>query len=101
MIEINEVLFIGLMIGMCILGTLIGVLSTRDYRKMLNDEYNKKQNEVYETVRKEVKGEWAKGWDAAYKSAGVISRKYYLWFREHGYNPQDIEKWADDYMKNL
>ncbi len=99
MIEINEILLFGLIMGTFLIGTIFGVILTREYRKSLEKEYEKKHMEIYNTIRKETKGEWSKGWDAAYKSYGERQKAYYLWFREHGYEAKDIDEWFEKYMK--
>lgn len=98
MIEINYFLFVGLLMIIFLLGMTLGYYFTRDYRKSLEEEYEKKHSEIYNAIQKETKGEWSKGWDAAYKSYSERSKAYYLWFREHGYELEDIEEWLKKYM---
>ena len=34
--------------------------------------------------------------DAAYKSVAKTNKAYFVWFREHGYEPDQIEEWYKD-----
>lgn len=99
MIEINDFLFFGLIIGTLLIGMTFGLMLTRDYRKSLEKEYKEKRMEIYNTIRKETKEEWSKGWDAAYRSYRERQKAYYLWFREHGYETKDIVEWLEKYME--
>lgn len=96
--QINETLFIVLLVGLPFLGIIVGYSMTHDYRKALDKEYEKKNSEIYNKIRIEIKGEWSKGWDAAYKNFGATQKAYHLWFREHGYELEDINKWLENYM---
>ena len=98
MMQISNLLFCGSLIASYVVGVLFGFLFTRDYRKSLEEEYNKKHSEIYNTIRKETKDEWSKGWDAAYHRVGVTQKAYHLWFREHGYELKEIDDWLEKYM---
>lgn len=99
MIEIKDILFIGLLFGTFVCGMIMGLILTHDYRKSLDKEYEKKHAEIYNTIRKETKAEWSKGWDSAYKSYSQRQKAYFIWFREHGYETEEIEKWFEKYME--
>lgn len=98
MIEINDILFFGLLFIMLFVGMGLGLFFTHDYRKELEKTYNQKHQEIYNTIRKETKDEWSKGWDAAFKTVGDDQKAYYLWFREHGYEQEDIAEWLKKYL---
>ena len=91
--------FWGICTGFMLMGLAIGLGTTRELRKSYEKDYTKKRNEIYNTIVKETRNEWSKGWDAAYKSVAETKRAYYVWFVEHGYKPGDIEDWYKMWLK--
>lgn len=95
---INEAVFVVLMFSAVIFGMIFSMITTREYRKSLEREYEEKHDDLYNTVRRETRSEWSKGWDAAYAAVGKTQKSYYLWFREHGYDLNEIDEWLKDYL---
>lgn len=91
--------FLGVCIGFMLMGLASGLGATRELRKSYEKEYTKKHNEIYNTIRRETKNEWGKGWDAAYKHTAETGKAYYVWFIEHGYEPDQIEEWYKDWLR--
>lgn len=97
--EISILEFVLIVVSLLVVGSLIGYSASRDYVKCIEKEYEKKHDELYNTIRKETRNEWRSGWSAAYKSVGDDTQAYYKWFQEHGYDPEDIEKWYKQYLE--
>ena len=89
----------GICAGMFVVGLVTGLLSTRELRKTYEKEYDKKHSEIYNTIRRETKNEWSQGWDAAWKSVSETKKAYFVWFREHGYESDQIEEWYKEWLK--
>ena len=98
MLEINEMIFFIIVLVAFFVGAIFAWSMTHAYRKDLEETYDKKHSEIYNTIRKETKNEWSKGWESAYKQFGETNKKYYLWFKEHGYEIEDIAKWYEQYQ---
>lgn len=92
--------FWGICVGMMLFGLAIGLIFTREIRKNYEQEYEKKRTEIYNIIRKETKNEWSTGWNAAYKSVAETKKAYYVWFTEHGYEPEKIEDWYKEWLEN-
>ena len=91
--------FWGICLGLMLIGIVIGLCSTRELRKSYEADYKMRHDQIYNTIRRETKNEWSKGWDAAYKSVAETKKAYFVWFTEHGYEPDQIEEWYKDWLK--
>ena len=91
--------FWGISVGLMLMGLAIGLGVTRDVRKSYEKKYDKMHDEIYNTVRRETKNEWSQGWDAAYKSVAETKKAFFVWFREHGYEPEKIEDWYKEWLR--
>ena len=89
----------GICVGIFLIGLTTGLLATRELRKEYEKEYEKKHSEIYNTIRRETKNEWSQGWNDAYKGVAETKKAYYVWFREHGYEPDKIEEWYKEWLK--